>query len=327
MISILNSRTYQWTRLTLALFALATGAPIALAQEYPTKPIKVIMPFAAGTGLDVLAREFFEQLSPRLGQPIIVDNKPGASLTLGTALAAKAPSDGYTLVIGTMSSMVLTVGTFAKLPYDPVKDFAPISLFYKTPLFLTTSTKLPFQTAQEFVAYGKANPGKPTFGSIGPGSTNHMFGELFASVNQIAMLHIPYKDTYAIDLIAGRLDSVFDPGSTAIPRIQKGQIRALAITGTKRLTATPDVPTMTEAGVPGFDDAVAWVGFFAPAGTPLAIVNKLSHEINETLKTSPVVEKYRPQGMDFQASTPAELERTLKIDLPRWGALQKKIGM
>lgn len=305
----------------------ATYASFLLAQEYPTKPIKLIIPYQAGTGGDTMGRELAARLSKRLGQPVVVDNKPGASLIIGTNAAARSDPDGYTLLLGTITSFVLNVGVFRKLPYDPVKDFTPVSLFYKTPLYFVVNSNLPFRTVQEFVSFAQAHPGRLTYGSIGPGSSTHLVGELFKSRAGIDLVHVPYKDTPAIDLIAGRLDSVFDPGNTSIPRMQKGLIRGLAVTGPQRLPATPQIPTMSESGVAGFDDVVAWVGIFAPAGTRTEIVNRLSKDINEILKMPAIVEKHKAEGIELQGSSPQMLESMLKSDLRKWGDLQRRVGV
>lgn len=318
--------TELWRKVTAAAL-LAVAPHMLFAQQYPTKPIRLIIPYQGGAGGDILGRELAQELSKKLGQPVVVENKPGASLIIGTQAAAKADPDGYTLLLGTVTSFALNAGVFKKLPYDPIKDFAPISLFYRTPLYFDINANLPFKTLQEFVAFAKANPGKMTFGSIGPGSSSHLVGELLKVKAGIDLVHVPYKDTYAIDLIAGRIDSVFDPGNTSIPRIKKGQIRALAVTGAKRLPATPDVPTVTETGVSGFDEVVAWVGIFAPAGTSAEIINRLSKEINEISATPAMINRHKEEGIDVQGSTPQELDSLVRNDLKKWGALQKQVGV
>lgn len=313
-------------RLTSALM-LAAGAACASAQTYPTKPVRLVVPYPPGGIGDTLARELGTQLGIRLGQPVIVDNRPGASQMIGAEAVAKSPPDGYTLFLGSLSSLVLNVYSHKSMAYDPVKDFAPVSMFFSTPLYLVVNPSVPARNVQEFVAYAKANPGKISFGSIGTGSSLHLSGEMFKTAAGVDMLHVPYKGSVpaVTDLIGGQIQALFDAGTSSLPQVRGGKLRVLGVTSAKRASGTPDIPSIAET-VPGYD-ASFWFAIFAPAGTPKPIIGRLSSEINDILKQPTLRDRYKGDGVELAGSTPEELAAQMRADLPRWTAIQKQAGV
>ncbi|CAN5689209.1 tripartite tricarboxylate transporter substrate binding protein [soil metagenome] len=312
--------------LALALTLAAAGP--ALAQPYPSRPIKLVIPYPPGGIGDTLARELGMQLATRLGQPVVVESRPGGSQIIGADYVAKSPGDGYTLFLASLSSLVLNVYAHKSMPYDPVKDFAPVSMFFSTPLYLVVNPKLPVNTVQEFIAYGKANPGKLSFGSIGTGSSLHLTGEMFKSATGVDMLHVPYKGSIpaVTDLLGGQIQAIFDAGTSSLPQVRAGKLRVLGVSSLKRASGTPDIPTIAESGVPGFD-ATFWFGIVAPASTPKAIVQKLSAEINDILKQPAVRDRYKPNGVELAGSTPEEMAAQIQADIPRWNEIQRRSGV
>lgn len=309
--------------------ALAACGAVAIAQgAYPNKPIKLVVPYPPGGLGDTMGRELATQLGGRLGQTMIVENKPGASQMIGAEAVAKAPGDGYTLFLGSISSLVLNAYAQKAISYDPVKDFAPVSMFFTSPMYLVVNPALPVRNVQEFIAYGKANPGKITFGSIGTGSSLHLAGEMFKSMAGVEMLHIPYKGSVpaVTDLISGQITAMFDAGTSSLPQVRGGKLRVLAATSAQRPSGTPDIPTIAEAGVPGYD-ASLWFAIVAPAATPRPIIQRLSTEINEILKQPALRERYKASGVELSGSTPEELAAKIQTDLVRWTELQKKAGV
>jgi tripartite-type tricarboxylate transporter receptor subunit TctC len=314
-------------RLTCAL-VLASAAATAMAQAYPNKPIKLVIPYPPGGIGDTLARELAIQMSLRMGQPVVVESKPGASQMIGAEYVAKSAPDGYTIFLASLSSLVLNVYAQKTMPYDPVKDFAPVSMFFITPLYLVVNPQLPVKNVAEFIAYGKANPGKLTFGSIGTGSSLHLTGEMFKSAAGVDMLHVPYKGSVpaVTDLLGGQIQAIFDAGTSSLPQVRAGKLRVLGVSSIKRASGTPDIPTIAEQGVPGFD-ASFWFGIVAPAATPKAVVQKLSSEINEILKQPAVRERYKSNGVEIAGSTPEEMAAQIQADMPRWTEIQRKAGI
>lgn len=308
---------------------LAAWGTVALAQGgYPNKAIKLVVPYPPGGIGDTLGRELATQLAGRMGQPVIVENKPGGSQMIGADAVAKAPGDGYTLFLGSISSLVLNTYAQKAIPYDPVKDFAPISMFFTSPMYLVVNPALPVKNVQEFIAYAKANPGKVTFGSIGTGSSLHLAGEMFKSMAGVDMLHVPYKGSVpaVTDLIGGQISAIFDAPTSSLPQVRAGKLKVLGATSAKRASGTPDIPTIAESGVPGYD-ASLWFAIVAPAATPRPIIQKLSAEINEILKQPALRERYASNGVDIVGSTPEELAAQIRTDLVRWTDLQKRAGV
>ncbi|MBB3180837.1 tripartite tricarboxylate transporter substrate binding protein [Variovorax sp. Sphag1AA] len=307
---------------------LAAGAACASAQvAYPTKPVRLVVPYPPGGIGDTLARELGTQLGVRLGQPVIIDNRPGGSQMIGADVVAKSPPDGYTLFLGSLSSLVLNVYSHKAMSYDPFKDFAPVSMFFSTPLYLVVNPSMPVKNVQEFVAYTKAHPGKVSFGSIGTGSSLHLSGEMFKAAAGVDMLHVPYKGSVpaVTDLIGGQIQALFDAGTSSLPQVRGGKLRVLGVTSAKRASGTPDIPAIAET-VPGYD-ASFWFAIFAPAGTPKPIVDRLSTEINDILKQPALRDRYKSDGVELAGSTPEELAAQMRADLPRWTAIQKQAGV
>ena len=312
----------------LCWLSLALFSPWTAAQAFPSKPVRLVVPYPPGGIGDTLARELGTQLSQRLGQPVVVDNKPGASQIIGAETVAKSAPDGYTLFLGSLSSLVLNVGSNKSLPYDPAKDFTPVSMFFNTPLYLVVNPDLPVKSVAELIAYGKAHPGKLSFGSIGSGSSLHLTGEMFKSRTGVDMLHVPYKGSVpaVTDLLGGQIQLIFDAGTSSLPLVRSGKLRVLGVTSARRASGTPDVPTLAESGVPGFD-ASFWFGIVAPAGTPQTVIKRRSKEINEILKDPALVERYRPNGVEIAGSTPEEMAAQIKSDRPLWAQVQRQAGI
>jgi len=313
-------------RLICAL-TLASGTVCASAQSYPTKPIRLVVPYPPGGIGDTLARELGTQLGARFKQPVIVDNRPGASQMIGAENVAKSAPDGYTLFLGSLSSLVLNVYSHKSIAYDPFKDFAPVSMFFSTPLYLVVNPRLPVRNVQEFVAYAKANPGKLSYGSIGTGSSLHLAGEMFKAAAGIDMLHVPYKGSVPAmtDLIGGQIQALFDAGTSSLPQVRGGKLRVLGVTSATRASGTPEIPAISET-VPGYD-ASFWFAIVAPAETPKAIVERLSGEIADILKQPALRDRYKSTGVELAGSTPAELAAQMRSDLPRWTEIQKQAGV
>lgn len=278
--------------LLLLLVACALAAPPVAAQTWPNRPIRLVVAFPASGTTDIIARGVAAEISKSLGQQVYVDNRPGAGGNIGTDLVAKSPPDGYTIVMGTVGTHAINVSLYSKLPYDAVKDFAPVTLVASVPNVLEVNPSLPVKTVKELIAYAKANPGKLNFASSGSGTSIHLSGELFKSITGVDMLHIPYKGSAPAitDLIGGQANLMFDNLPSSIGHIKAGQLRAIAVTTLTRSPALPDVPTIAESGVPGYE-ASSWFGVLAPAGTPKEIVARLHDEIVKALKT-PVLRKY-----------------------------------
>ncbi len=311
---------------TLALGAsLALAAPIAGAQAWPSKPVKIVVTFPTGGAPDILARLFSEKA--QLGQPVIVDNKPGAGGNIGADIVAKSAPDGYTIVMGTVGTHSINGSVFAKMPYDMVKDFAPVSLIASTPNLLVVNNDLPVKTVQELIAHAKANPDKLSFGSPGIGTSVHVSGELFKSMAGVKMTHIPYKGRqFAIpDLIGGQIQLMFDNMPSALPMAREGKIRAVAQTGAKRSPAAPDVPTVAESGLPGFE-ATSWFALFAPAGTPKEIVDRIAAEAQRIYKLPEVAERLAKLGLDPILSTPEDLAKYQAAEIAKWAKVVQESG-
>ena len=267
--------------------ALAAFATLAHAQTpYPTKPIRIVVPFPAGGTTDILARAVAQRLTETLGQPVVVDNRPGAGGNIGAELVAKAAPDGYTLLMGTVGTHAINASLYAKMPYDHVRDFAPVILVAGVPNVLVINPALPVNSVQELIAYGKANPGKLNFASSGNGTSIHLSAELFKTMTGVQMAHVPYKGSAPalVDLMGGQVQLMFDNLPSALPQIKAGKLKALAVTSAQRSSALPDVPTVIESGLPGFE-ASSWFGLLAPAGTPKDIIAKLNGEVAKWLAT------------------------------------------
>jgi len=312
------------TRLLLALVAAIVVIPTATAQDYPAKAIRLVVPFPPGGGTDIFSREIAHKLSDTLKWVVVVDNKPGAGGNIGMDAVAKAPADGYTIGMGQTSNLAINPTLYAKLPYDPLKDLAPIALVADAPLVLVVPANSPFRSVADLVAAAKKKPGEVTFGSPGNGTVAHLTGELFQTAAGIKLSHIPYKGSaQAItDLMGGQVQSYMSSIPTALSHIKGGKLRALAVTSTKRVPTLPDVPTIAEAGYKGFD-ATTWFGIVAPAGTAPAIINKLNAEVNRVLKAPDLRDKFAAEGGGALGSSPQEFAAMLKSDYAKWGKVVK----
>ena len=304
--------------------ALSADAP----EAWPTKRITYVVPFAPGGNTDTLARIISEKLTGTLGQPVIVDNKPGAGGNIGSDFVAKAKPDGYTILGGTISSHAINSSIYPKMPYDATKDFEPITLIASSPLVLAVPANSPYKTAKDLLAAAKAKPGDLTFASAGTGTSPHLAGELLKSVTHVDVTHVPYKGSgpAVTDLIAGHVQFMFDTALIVGPHIKAGKLRPLAVTSSKRVKTLPDVPTLVEAGVPGYEIG-SWQAIFAPAGTPKPIVQKLNTSIVGVLKMPDVQERLAGLGMDTVAGTPDELGRFQKDEVVKWSKIVKEANI
>ena len=316
-------------RLVAVLFGVVATvvAPQVSAQAWPTKPIKWVVPFAPGGTTDILARTIGDKLSIALGQPVIVENKPGAGGGLGADFVAKAAPDGYTILGGTISTNAINASLYKELPYDPVKDFIPITLIARVPNMLVVNNDVPAKTVAELIALMKKNPGKYTFASSGNGTSQHLSGELFKGMAGVDMQHIPYKGSPPAlqDVMGGSVTMTFDNITTAWTLAKAGKLRALGVTTAKRSPAAPDVPTIAEAGVIGYEIG-SWQGVFAPAATPPAIVKRLNTEIVRIINTPEVQEKLLALGAEPVGNSTEEFAVFVKAEVVKWGDVVKKSG-
>lgn len=300
--------------------SLATICGPTEAQSYPTKPIRLIVPFAPGGTSEVLGRIIAQKMGEHLGQQIVVDTRPGASGGLGTALTANATPDGYTLLFTSLSPIVINVSVQkGKLPYDPEKDLAPISVITKVPSVLTAQADFPQRTVKDLIAFAKANPGKLSYGSSGTGSVNHLIVELFKSAAGIEMLHVPFKGAGQglIALRSKEIDMISAAPPAVLPHIRSGVFRAIAVSSAARSPALPDTPTISESGISGFD-VTAWYCLMGPAGTPRPIIDKVRTALVKTITTSPVSERLIAEGAAPAPTTPEEFAKLINGDLKRW---------
>ena len=308
-----------WLRtLALVIAATASLAPALHAQTYPTKPIRLIVPFSAGGPADLLARMIGEKLQRSLGQTIVVLNKDGAGTILGVDMAAKASPDGYTLLLGNVA-MVINSSAGKRLPYDLQKDLAPVSLAFTQPLILVLNPAVPVNSLREFIAYAKANPGKLKYGSSGVGTSIHLTSELFRAAVGIELTHIPYKGAAPAltDLLGGQIDLMFPGITPVVAHVKTGKLRALGLTSRKRSPALPDVPTMIELGVANFE-STGWYGVLVPAGTPKSIVTRLNRELVAALSLPDLKERLASQGGDAVSSTPEQFAAFIADELRKW---------
>ena len=309
------------------LIALALGATLAQGQAYPSKPIHLIVPFPPGGPTDIVGRLVAQKLAEGLGQPVVVDNRPGAGGTVGSTAAAKAAADGYTLLYGSTSTLAIAPGLYHDLAYDPRSAFAPISLVSRGAIIAAVNAQVPARTLQEFIALAKKTPGTLSYASAGSGTPPHLAAELFKSIAGVDVLHVPYKGgAPAInDLVGGQVQAIFEGQVVLLPHIKSGRVRALAITGAKRDPALPDVPTFAQAGLPQYD-AYFWSGLVAPGGTPADIVGKLNAVLVRALNTAEVREALLRQGLEPAGTTPAEFAAFIGSEVERWGRVAKASG-
>jgi tripartite-type tricarboxylate transporter receptor subunit TctC len=309
--------------------ALALATPFALAQApaYPRQPVTLVVPFPAGGPTDAMARVLAQKLGDRLGQQVIVDNKGGAGGSIAAEFVAKAPADGHTLFFGTTGTMAINPSLYSKLRYDPVKDFAPVSLMASTMNVLVVNPQVPARNLADVIKLAKAKPGDITYGSAGNGSSNHLSGELFRSTAGIQISHIPYKGSAPalVDLMGGRITMMFDTIAQQTQNIAAGKVRAIAVTGPKRSPLLPDVPTAQEAGLKDFDVTI-WFGVLAPAGTPATVIDKLSREIGAVMSTDEMKKRMQADGAEARPTSPAEFAALIRSDLAKWTPVVKASG-
>jgi tripartite-type tricarboxylate transporter receptor subunit TctC len=315
--------------LALGICALVVAATPALAQPgYPDRPLRLIVPFPAGSSADVVSRVLMQKLGERLGQQIVLENHPGASGSLGADMTAKAAPDGYTFGMITGSTHAVSPALGGKLPYDPIKDFAPVSMVGAAPYVLVLYPGVPAKSVKEFVALAKTKPGKFNYGSAGLASLAHLAAAEFASEMDIDLTHVPYKSSAqsVIDIITGRLDMQFATIAPVLANIRAGQLRALATTGSKRPSVLPELPTMQEAGVPGYDVAL-WLAYAFPAGTPDAIVSRLNKELTGILNTPEMQDQLRTRGYEPEPGPPDAVTKRIVAETAKWRALAAKTGL
>ena len=307
--------------------ALCCG-PLKAAETYPTKTVQIIVSFAPGGGVDSVARITAAKLTESLGQPVLVDNRPGASGMIGTDVAAKAPPDGYTLLLGTQTVLVVAPILYGKATFDPLKLFSPVALIGSTPLILVTNPSFPAKSVKELIALAKAKPGEFNFGSGGVGTTPHMAGELFNSMAGIKVVHVAYKgEAPALtDIMGEHLHMMFSNVSAALPHVKAGKLRGLAVSSMERLAAAPGIPTVGESGVPGFE-AETWFGLLAPAGTPPEIVKRLNTDVLKALTKPDVKEKLASLGLTIAGSSPERFSAYIKSEYGKWAKVIKDAGI
>jgi tripartite-type tricarboxylate transporter receptor subunit TctC len=308
----------------LLALGLCAAPFLASGQDaYPSKPVKLVVPYAAGGPADLLARSVAEKLGPRLGQPVVIENKPGAGGHTGGELVARGQADGYTLVLATIAHNG-AVALYPKLRYDPMKEFKPVILLAEAPSILIVRQDMPVKSVQELLALARSQPGKLTYGSAGNGSAMHMAAELFRYMTKIEYTHVPYRGgaPAMADLLGGQIDMLFESLGTAHPQLKSGKIRALAVTGTSRSASLPEVPTVAEAGVPGYS-SVPWYTISVASGTPSAIVARLNTELNAVLKAPDLVQRWDGLGIVPLGGSPADAQKRNEAETVKWGAVIK----
>ena len=308
----------------LALLAMFAESAVAQSGvQYPTKPIRIIVPFAPGGGTDLTARLVGQRMAERVGQPVIIDNRPGAGTMLGTELTMRSAPDGYTLMIAS-ASHAINPTLYRKVNYDPIRDFAPITLAISFPFVIAANPAVPVRNVKELIAHAKANPGRITYASSGTGSTNHLAGELFKATAGIDLLHVPYKGGGPAmnDAIGGQVSMIFGTVLETMPHVRAGRLRGLAVSSAKRAAFAPELPTVAEDGLPGYD-VTGWYAFLAPAGVSRAVLARLNAEMTGVLEFPPVREKLLALGAEPWPTSPPKAQAFIASEVTRWGALIK----
>lgn len=315
----LRRRDWLGRTLVTGLGLAGVGAAAGAAEAWPTKPVKIIVPFNAGGATDTVARVIGEKLATRLGQPVLIDNRGGAAGILGTDAVAKAAPDGYTLLMGTIGTHSINQFLYKKLAYDPARDFVPLGLVAKVPNVLVVHPSQPYKTVKELIAYAKTHPGKVTYASAGNGTSIHLAGALFEQMAQVDMVHVPYKGSAPAiaDLLAGQTSCSFDNLPSAMPHIKSGALRAIAVTGSARFPGLPQLPTIAESGLPGYD-ATSWFGLWAPAALPAELASRLNGEINQILAQPEVRQQMLEQGAEAAPGTPQQFASFIQAEAAKW---------
>ena len=308
------------------LFIPAVSAD-SRADNYPGKAIRLVVPFPPAGTADILARTIGQKLTERWGQQVIIDNRPGAGGNIGANVVAKAPADGYTLLMGTAGTHGINASVYSKMPYDTLKDFIPITLVASVPNLLTVNPSIPVKSVKELIALAKAKPGQLTFGSSGNGTAVHLAGELLKTQAGIDLVHVPYKGSAQAtsDLLSGHISMIFSAAPGAMPYVKAGRLRVLAVTSVRRMPALPDIPTMIEAGVPNYE-AESWFGVFAPAGTPNGVIAKLNAAIVEILQTPEMKQRLSDQGAEPVGNTSAQFAVYVKEEMAKWAKVVNASG-
>ncbi len=312
----------------LSLTGLMGTVAMAANTPYPNRPIRMMVPFPPGGANDIVARLVAQKLSERWGKPVVIDNRAGAGGNIGTEIGARANPDGYTLTIGSTSTYCTNVVLDSKLPFDPRRDFAPISLIVIAPNVMVAHPAVPATTVPEFIKYAKANAKRLNYSSFGEGSSSHLIGESFKSTAGIQMVHVPYKGG-ALALAAvmgGEVQLTFSNLSVALPQVKGGKVKGIAVTSAKRATALPELPTVAESGLPGFE-ATASVGMLAPTGTPRALVLRVNQDVHAVVNESAMKEQFVSRGLEVALSTPEEFARYIRVEIERWGKVVRDAGM
>lgn len=323
------SSPFRWLHTLAICLACAAATSTALAQTYPSRPVRLIVPFPPGGAVDAYARSIQPALSENLGQPVIIENRAGASGMIGAELVAKAPADGHTLLVGNVATLAMNSAVYTKMPYDPLKDLTPIMHTVKVNYVLVVTPSVPVRTVAELVSYAKANPGKLSYGSSGSGSAQHMAAELFKAQTRSNITHVPYKGTGALvgDLVAGHIQMAFADQASMMPQVKAGKLRALAVGGSHRSPEYPDIPTVAEAArLPGYE-AVAWQGIAGPAGLPPAIVSRLNEAFAKVQSIPEVRERLIAAGLTPVGGTPGDFGHYIKSEISKWTKVAKDVGV
>jgi len=312
----------------LAIAVMLVGfTTSAFAQAYPSKPIRLVVPFPAGGTTDILARAVAQRLTQTLGQPVVVDNRPGAAGNIGSDVVAKSAPDGYTLLMGTVGTHAINPSLYAKMPYDHVKDFAPVILVAGVPNVLVVNPSVPVHSVQDLIKLAKEKPGQINFASSGSGTSIHLSGELFKTMAGVDMTHVPYKGSAPAlsDLIGGQVQIMFDNLPSALPQIKGGKLRAVAVTSLARAPVLPDVPTIAESGLPGFE-ASSWFGVLVPVGTPAAIITRINADVNNWLQTQDAKDNMLAQGANAAGGSPQQFAAHIRAETDKWAKVVKASG-
>jgi tripartite-type tricarboxylate transporter receptor subunit TctC len=317
----------RFARAAAAASLVLWCAGAALAQQYPTKSIRIVVPFPPGGFSDTFARIIGNEINKSWGQQVVVDNRTGAGGTIGSDIVAKAPPDGYTLVMGTIGTHAINATLFSKLPYDPIRDFAPVAFVVEAEGLLVAHPSVPVKTTKELISLAKQKPGELTYASAGAGTTSHLAGELFKTLAKVDILHIPYKgNAPAItEMLAGQTSMLFATLPTVLPQVQANRLRPIAVLGSKRSLALPNIPTLAESGVRGFE-VNNWTGILAPAGTPTAIISRLNAEANRVMQLPEVQARLPKEGLRHIAMTPPQFADFVKSERDKWGPIVKATG-
>lgn len=315
------------TRVCCAVIIAAFTADALAQASYPTRPIRLIVPSSPGGGTDIVTRQLTPGLSQALGRQVVVDNRPGAGTMIGIDLAAKSPPDGYTLLMG-LATLGTLPATYKKLPYDTLRDLAPITQAVATPFILTVHPSLPVKSVKELIAFARKRPGEINYGSAGQGTTPHFTMELFLTMAGLKMVHVPYKGSGPMitDLVAGHVTAATLTLLSGLPHVRSGRLRGLGITGTQRSRALPELPTVAEAGVPGYESAL-WYGLLAPGATPRPIIERLHGAMRDVLYSSEVKRRFDADGAEILANTPEEFKRALEVELVKWEKVARAAGI